>query len=118
IVAGDRKIYIGGSTDSWEDDPSIGGGGGAVDSVNGQTGVVEIEADDVPYDNTASGLTATDVQAAIDELEVLVTGGGAAAYTIVTEASAFTADPGVNDGLTRYNRCGGDVTFNSSEPYT
>lgn len=39
-------------------------------------------------------------------------------YTIVTEASPFTADPGTHDGLTRYIRAGGDVTFNSSEPYT
>lgn len=45
-----------------------GSGGGAVDSVNGQTGVVVLEADDIDYDNLASGLTATDVQAAIDEV--------------------------------------------------
>lgn len=44
-------------------------------------------------------------------------GGGGGAYTIVTEASAFTANPGVNDGLTTYNRCGGDVTFDNAEPY-
>lgn len=42
--------------------------GGAVDSVNGQTGVVQIDAADVPYDNTASGLVATNVQTAIDEV--------------------------------------------------
>lgn len=39
-------------------------------------------------------------------------------YTIVTEASAFTADPGTHDGLTRYIRAGGDVTFDDAEPYT
>src|SRR5690606_23505485 len=54
-------------------------------------------ADEGSYDNTTSGLTATDVQAAIDELAA---GSGAAptAYTVITEASAFTADPGTHDG--------------------
>lgn len=45
-------------------------------------------------------------------------GGGSSAYTIITEASAFTADPGTHDGLTRYIRAGGDVTFDDAEPYT
>lgn len=74
-------------------------------------------AEDVSYDNTASGMAATDVQAAIDELAA---GSGSAptAYTIVTEASAFTADPGTHDGLFRYIRAGGDVTFDNAEPYT
>lgn len=45
-------------------------------------------------------------------------GGGATAYTIVTEGSAFTADPGTHDGLTRYIRAAGDVTFDDAEPYT
>lgn len=40
------------------------------------------------------------------------------AYTIVTEASAFTADPGTHDGLTRLVLAGGDVTFDAAEPYT
>lgn len=47
-----------------------GGGGGTITSVNGQTGpVVQLDAVDIPYDNTASGLTATEVQGAIDEIE-------------------------------------------------
>lgn len=45
-------------------------------------------------------------------------GGGATAYTIVTEGSAFTADPGTHDGLTRLVLAGGDVTFDDTEPYT
>ncbi len=45
-------------------------------------------------------------------------GGGATAYTIVTEASAFTADPGTHDGLAVLTEAGGDVTFDSAEPYT
>lgn len=38
-------------------------------------------------------------------------------YDIVTEATASTATPGTNDGLLRYNRCGGDVTFDDAETY-
>lgn len=45
-----------------------GGGGGAVDSVNGQTGTVLLDASDIPYNNTVSGLSATDVQDALDEI--------------------------------------------------
>jgi hypothetical protein len=41
---------------------------GSVISVNGETGVVTLDAEDIPYDNSTSGLTATDVQDAIDEL--------------------------------------------------
>ena len=47
--------------------------GAPVDSVYGRTGAVvavagDYDADQVDYDNTASGLTATDAQGAIDEL--------------------------------------------------
>ncbi|MEN1941006.1 hypothetical protein WCE39_07925 [Luteimonas sp. MJ174] len=38
--------------------------------------------------------------------------------TIITESSAFTADPVVHAGLHRYIRAGGDVTFDSAETYT
>lgn len=56
----------------------------------------------------------------IDDPSVGGGGGGGAptAYTIVTEVSAFTADPGTHDGLFRYIRAGGDVTFDDAEPYT
>ena len=53
----------------------------------------------------------TDLQTALDEK-------AGNAYSIVTEGSAFTANPGVHDGLTRYISAGGDVTFDSAEPYT
>lgn len=74
-------------------------------------------AEDVAYDNATSGLSADNVQDAIDELAA---GSGSAptAYTIITEASAFTATPGTHDGLFRYIRAGGNVTFNSSQAYT
>lgn len=123
---------------AWE---PAAGGGGAVSSVNGQTGVVQIDAEDVPYSNTTSGLAATDVQGAIDELAATPPGPAAwgaitgtlsdqtdlqaaldtkagNAYTIVTEPSAFTADPGTHDGLSRLILAAGDVTFDDAEPYT
>lgn len=50
--------------------------------------------------------------------EQVTGGGGADSYTIITEGSAFTAEPGTHDGLARYIRAGGDVTFDNSEPYT
>lgn len=53
------------------------GTGANVTSVYGRTGVVvaatsDYDADQVDYDNTTSGLTATEVQAAIDEVEARV----------------------------------------------
>jgi hypothetical protein len=50
-----------------------GGAPGTVDSFNGRTGVVVSQAGDytaamISYNNTTSGLTATNVQTAIDEL--------------------------------------------------
>ena len=52
------------------------------------------EADDVTYDNTTSGLTATDVQAAIDEIKGGL--GTAAAEDIATSA---IAEGSTDDGL-------------------
>lgn len=62
-------------------------GGGAVDSVNGQTGVVQINADDVPF-TPAGNIAATDVQAAIEELDSETANGRAAVDTTGT-AIAF-----------------------------
>ena len=51
--------------------------GQAVKSVNGQTptaGAVLIGAGNIGYDNTSSGMTADDVQEAVDELNAALTG--------------------------------------------
>lgn len=54
-------------TDTWSDS----GNGGVVLSVNGQTGTVVLTASDIDY-NTTVGLTAVNVNAAIDELKTYV----------------------------------------------
>jgi len=56
-----------------------GGGSAPVDSVFGRIGAVvavasDYDADQIDYDNATSGLTATDVQAAIDEIDATVDG--------------------------------------------
>lgn len=68
-----------------------GGGGGSVSSVNGQTGAVVLEAADIDYDNATSGLTATDVQGAIDELAAAGP-GGAPVQSIIIACSDETTD--------------------------
>ena len=91
---------------NWYDDPSNsledvgGGGGGAVDSVFGRTGVVaaaasDYDADQVDYDNATSGLTAADVQAAIDEIEARL---AAAEADYVPEERTITAGAGLTGG--------------------
>lgn len=42
------KVKIGNGTDAWNDLPYFGEGGGAVDSVNGQTGEVELTTTEIP----------------------------------------------------------------------
>lgn len=66
------------------------GGGGGVSSVNGQSGTVQLDAVNIPYDNTASGLTATEVQGAIDELAL--SGGGANTTLSNLGVTAINAD--------------------------
>lgn len=46
--------------------------------------VVSVDADDVSYDNTTSGLLATNVQSAIDELQNEIASGGAASAADVS----------------------------------
>lgn len=56
---------------------------GAINEIYGMItgGSNPIEADDVAYDNTTSGLTASNVQAAIDEVVAAIPGAG---YVLVT----------------------------------
>ena len=75
------------------------------------------DADAVAFDNAASGLAATNVQDAIDEVAA-AGGGGSDTLTIVTESGAFTAAPAAHAGLRKYVRAGGNVTFNTSQSYT
>lgn len=65
------------TTQKWENSNESGGGGTVADvevdgvSVVNQQGVAKIttpDADDIDYDNQQSGLSATDVQSALDEL--------------------------------------------------
>lgn len=44
-------------------------------------------------------------------------GGGATTVSIITEASTSTMDPATHAGLSRYIRCGDDVTFDNAEGY-
>lgn len=92
---------------------------GAVTSVNGATGAVVIEADGVPFDNTASGLTATDVQAAIDEIAAGGGGGGGGVPPVVTESGTSLAADDTNSGnYTRFtNSSAKTYTFDDAESY-
>jgi hypothetical protein len=63
----DGRILVVGSGALVYGDQTGGGGGGAVDSVNGQTGVVVLDASDIGYDDTGTGVTAATVQAGIDQ---------------------------------------------------
>ena len=47
-------------------------GSALVTSVNGQLGAVTLDAVDIPYDNSVSGLTATETQSAIDEIQLTI----------------------------------------------
>ena len=65
------KLKFGNGTDAWADLPYFTAGGGAVDSVNGQTGVVVLDAGDVGLgnvDNTsdADKIISDDTQDALD----------------------------------------------------
>jgi len=58
---GDSVVYTGTVWEKWDQTDQV-------ISVNGQIGAVQLDAIDIPYDNSTSGLTAVDVQDAIDEL--------------------------------------------------
>lgn len=103
---------------------ATGGGGGAVSSVFGRTGAVvaatsDYDANQVDYSNSTSGLTATDVQAAIDEVEGRVdtleaASSGAWDWVSNTNASGGTINvdlSGVSGGT--YLLIGDGLTFDT-----
>lgn len=72
---------------------------GKVTTLEGET------AEDIPYDNTDSGLTATDVQSAIDEIAQSGGGGGSASTTQLTSpltGTSFTSNYVMKDGNSVY----------------
>lgn len=80
-------------------------------------GVPTIDADGVAYDNATSGLTATDVQAAIDEIAASIT-PSSDGFDLVTEASAYSVDPATHSGRGRIVLAGGNATFAVAEGYS
>lgn len=63
-----------------------------------------------------SGFSAINVYDAIVEASSI--SGGSSTVTINTEASTSTMTPATHSGLAKYNRCAGNVTFNTSQSYT
>ena len=55
-------------------------------------GSVSVAAEDVSFDNTASGLTATNVQAALDEIVEALPGGSSADLDTAVDLTSYTAD--------------------------
>lgn len=128
-----------------EDIAGGGGGGGAVDSVNGQTGAVVLDAGDVGAATAAQGAFAdtavqpgdlaavattgdvgdldgfpggtTDFLRADGTFATPAGGGGSETFDLVTEASAFTADPATHSGRGVIILAGGDVTFATGQGY-
>lgn len=92
-----RKIYVDSAISS-----AIGAIDYPVDSVNGQTGAVVLGAAHIGYVNTTSGLVATTVQAAIDEVEGRLDTAESAISGHITDAtdahaaSAITNTPSGN----------------------
>lgn len=85
-----------GKTTNWI--PFAGGPGGDVISVNGFTGVVTLVAVNIPYDNTVSGLSATDVQGAIDELAA-ASGGANVELSNLVNPTAVNQDLNLDAGF-------------------
>lgn len=71
--------------------PKLSGNVG--DVFRGDGSQASLDADEIAYDNTTSGLTATDVQAAVDELAASGPGGGSGTVHIATDGSTTVSDP-------------------------
>lgn len=74
-----------------------GSGGGAVDSVNGQTGIVVLDAADIEV-TPAGNISSTDVQAALEELDQAITGANVPDADASTKgiAKLYTTPEGTN----------------------
>jgi hypothetical protein len=86
ILAGDPAVDLGAATKQYADE---NGGGGAVDSVNGQTGVVVLDASDVGADPT--GTAASAASAALSSAQSY------ADSAVSTHSSDTTAVHGIAD---------------------
>lgn len=83
--------HIGCDGTSWIVTASGGGSGGAVDSVNGETGAVILDAADIDIADSGSHFTATDVEGALTELFTSGSDGKAALETAI-ETKGGTVD--------------------------
>ena len=88
--------YYNSETGQWEYLPIVVKANG-VQTVNGNDGDVELNADDIPYDNTESGASSTNVKEAVDEIFENLSNTGAdvsikADITYVDEQDALKAD--------------------------
>lgn len=101
ITAGEyyELVYVLATTSFVFFKASGGGGGDAVESVNGQTGVVVLDASDIAITDSGSHFTATDTEGALDEL-----------FTAVSNVSWQV------DGGTPSSTYGGTGTINGGTP--
>lgn len=92
--------------------PGSAPGTGAVDSVNGETGDVELDAADIPFTPDGS-IAATDVQAAIQEVRDEVSSGGA---PTTADYLVGTANGGLSNEIVVGSSPGGELGGSWASP--
>ena len=89
--------------------------GGAVISVNGMGGIVQLDAEKVPFDNAGTPFVSTTVQAAIEELLSIGGGGGGTAISTITITAPADAVVTLSQGAKSYTQTvgpdGATLTF-------